>query len=294
MKALKIILIFVFFAGIISAIIYLASDDEPEPTPPEVQQQNFDKIKKEIVEGWATSDGWNKDLFDGLRNEIISYETNRFITAYQASTLRTTLKEHSINKVCSTYDTLLANMNRISQDMGLSKNCNGLLYIKDSLEIKEDTRINNVLATHGLYEGAKKFVQSSHYSNPVFDVNDNPMWISLASQQSNAQGKAKKIKADPSYSKIQHIEDFQTGLSSNHIDNIFNNYRSKFYSELKRQIKEHFQGIYDSGAVTNNDLVNLQSAIKNYKSEYGNDSELVALKNNYDDFLTPNNNEQSY
>ena len=276
MKALKLILIFAAFAGIIAAIIILSQDDDSGNISPEKKQQIFEKLKKEIVERWNESDGWNKNMYDSLKNKI-----------QDAGTLRTTLKENSINKVCCTYDTLLASLKHISGDANLLHNFDGLMYIQKDLALTEDTRINNVASTHNLYLKAKKFVRSSpHYKNPYFDSYSDPMWKSLASYQSAAVGEANIIKGNSLYAKMKHIEDFISGLNSDNINNIFANAKSSYYCSLKSQIKDHFQDIYNNYSVTNNDFDNLKEAISAYKSEYGSDAELMQLKNDYDDFLS--------
>lgn len=292
MKALKLILIFAAFAGIIAAIIILSEPDGSDNISTGDKQQNFEKLKKEIVERWNVSEGWNQNMYDSLKNKIQSYETNHFITAQDAGTLRTTLKENSVNKMCSLYDTSLAHLKRISADANLIQNYDGLMYIQNDQKLTEDTRINNVSSTHKLYLKAKKFVRSSpHYNDPYFDSYSDPMWKSLASYQSAAVGEANIIKGNSLYAKMKHVEDFVSGLNSDNIDNIFANAKSSYYNSLKSQIKDHFQGIYNNGSVTNNDIDNLKKAISAYKSEFGSDAELMQLKNDYDDFLSYKNHE---
>ena len=194
MKTLKLLSVFVGVVGILAAIFFVPWSDifitNDTPTEEE-QKENFEKIHKEIVDGWEASDGWDKDLYDKLKKKTLSYETASLITHKDAGTLLTTLKEHAINKVCSTYDTLLPQINRISADAKLILNYAGLMYIKKDQDVKEDVRISNVSTTHNLYIEAKRFVKSSpHYSGPNFDCNSSPMWRPLSAYQAAAISKA--------------------------------------------------------------------------------------------------------
>ena len=104
------------------------------------------------------------------------------------------------------------------------------------------------------------------------------------------------------YYKISHIEDFKSGLSSDYINSIFNNVKATYYEKLKNHILSYFQRIYDNRTIpadeaaiqqTATNTWKLQTAIADYKREYGSASELMQLKNKFDDYINSYKNEQS-
>lgn len=287
MKALKLLLIFLVFAGGLFMALNWKSITTPEGNSDNFADEDLINISAkcdEIRDAWGRCTEWNEKLYTMQRADLDQSKSMGMFSREGYNTVNNALRESAANRACGSYLTCLHDT--LFDNTKLQKQYAGVQFLKEREKLENDPRVKEVEERHALYEKIDRFVKSPHYISPQFDTED-ANWTSFAAYQNNIFGTAKSYRSNKLYTaEMMHIPGFQSGLSESHLKSVTNVQRSRFYENLCTQIINHFEA--DSLSQENAETLNgIYKTFINQESNYGVEK-LATFIVNYRDKLKTN------
>lgn len=280
MKAIKLLIIFLIFAGGLIMALNWNSIFKPTPNEDDFPQEDLIDISakcKEIRSAWELSTGWNEALYKSIREDIDQSKSMGMFSREGYNTVNNTLRESATNKACECYLTALHN--KTFSDSKLQEHYKGVQSIKKYENLDGDLRIKDVEERHNLYTKIKRFVNSYHTISPKFDT-QNTNWDSFVTLQNYIHSTAYNYRQNKLYiAEMTHIPGFKSGLDESSLKASTNAQRSDFYNGLCSQIIDFFQNETPTPEKVKL-LDQVYKEFTNQESVYGV-NELAAFKVNY-------------
>lgn len=287
MKALKLLLIFLVFAGgLFMALNWKSITTLGDNSDNFADEDLIDISAKcdEIRDAWGRCTEWDEELYTVQRADLDQSKSMGMFSREGYNTVNNALRESAANRACGSYLTCLHDT--LFDNNKLQKQYAGVQFLKEREKLESDPRVKEVEERHALYEKIDRFVKSPHYISPQFDTED-ANWTSFAAYQNNILGTARSYRSNKLYTaEMMHIPGFQSGLSENHLKSVTNVQRSRFYENLCTQIINHFEA--DSLSQENAETLNgIYKTFINQESNYGVEK-LATFIVNYRDKLKTN------
>lgn len=287
MKALKLLLIFLFFAGGLFVALNWNSIVPVQSGDDDFGEDDLIDISAkcdEIRDAWGRCTEWDEELYTVQRADLDQSKSMGMFSREGYNTVNNALRESAANRACGSYLTCLHDT--LFDDSKLQKQYAGVQFLKEREKLESDLRVKEVEERHALYEKIDRFVKSPHYISPKFDTEDAD-WTSFAAYQNNILGTARSYRSNKLYTaEMMHIPGFQSGLSESHLKSVTNVQRSRFYENLCTQIINHFEA--DSLSQENAETLNgIYKTFINQESNYGVEK-LATFIVNYRDKLKTN------
>ena len=294
MKALKLLFIFVVFAGGLYVVLNWDSIFKTVTGNDEnfVDEDLIDIGAKceEIRNAWGHCTEWDESLYNAQRADIDQSKSMGMFSREGYNTVNNALRESVTNKACGSY--LACLHDTLFDSSKLQQQYDGVQFLKEHEQLENDPRVKEVEERHTLYRKIDSFVRSPHYISPRFDAEDAD-WTSFAAYQNNILGTARSYRNNQVYTaEMTHIPGFRNGLSENHVRSVTNAQRSRFYEGLSSQIINHFET--DSVSQANADRLNgIYKTFINQESNYGVERLATFIVNYRDQLAKLKANEQT-
>lgn len=288
MKALKLLLIFLVFAGGLFVVLNWKSIiiSRTGNNDHFADEDLIDISAKcdEIRDAWGRCTEWDEELYTVQRADIDQSKSMGMFSREGYNTVNNALRESAVNRACESYLTCLHDT--LFDSTKLQKQYAGVQFLKEHEKLKSDPRVKEVEERHALYEKIDRFVKSSHYISPQFDTEDAD-WTSFTTYQNNILGTARSYRNNQLYAaEMTHIPDFQSGLDENYLRSVTDVQRSRFYEDLCTQIVNYFEA--NSLSQENAEVLNgIYKTFINQESNYGVER-LATFIINYRDKLGTN------
>ena len=207
MKAVKLLLSFIFIFFLVVGALYLTGamggDDSSKVKDPET----FNKLSASLDEKWNSID-WNSELYDDFLIDI--QQNERKLGSEGMNTLIDKLNEKAIPKLHAAMIGEFAKEdcdNQIIQDYKK--------YLDKLLETgrTDNDNLKEMSNTYTIYQKAIAFCSKS----VVFNSGDGTTWTPLKAQKQNYISTRNNIKSDPYYKNIKNIKriaDFMNNLDA--------------------------------------------------------------------------------
>lgn len=236
MKTLKLGLIFAAVVAVVIVVMNISGEDTVKHDKEYYirLQEYIDRVKKRL----ANIDGYDETVYQNTLKDIDSWQkmNAKTVDAEGRATLRLTLFENMLKKICTAYDTALANYNSNSYKI-LTTNNKGLLQVEKDMQKPLDDDATRVKNTHKLFTSISAFVKSGHPMKAEFD---GASWTSFESKKSNIIATAKSYRNNPLYQSMKHVPGFANGLNIDKLTNELDGKKTAFYNDLSTQIMEYF------------------------------------------------------
>lgn len=242
MKILKLAAIFLILAGGIFLALNWNSIFSSSKKDEFGKKDLIDITAKcnEIRSAWAQKDGWDEALYAEQRQDIDRKKNMKMITVQSYESVNNALRESVTNKTCEGYKSGL-HKNPFS-DAFLQKQYKGIQTLISSENMKDDSRIMEIVNLHRLYTAIQKFARSSHAITPHFDTKTTS-WDEFGKKQNEILYQAKLYRENPLFSEMSDVPGFQDALNESKLRSTTERYRTSFHAGLSRQIISYFDTV---------------------------------------------------
>ncbi|MCR4919396.1 MAG: hypothetical protein K5928_06245 [Prevotella sp.] len=261
MKTVKLAGIFIVMAAVIfGAVLWMNGGSNKSDTF--VDEDLVDVAEKcdEIRSAWNEVSGWDKDVYTDMREDVAQDSALSLYSMDGYQTVRSTLREEAVNKVCDALAQQLK-ADKFSHQ-AVEQEYQGVDYLKRAENIAQDARIKRAEQLHQLYVNIRQFVGSNHAITPRFDA-AKASWNAFAASAQAVLGRAKQLRENPLFGEMNTIPGFKDGLDEAKLKPQVMNQRNGFYRSLSQQIVKHFA----QAEHTQENLSLFQQAYDKYKSE---------------------------
>ncbi len=277
-KNLKLALIFVGVCAVLFVVFNIGDiikslNGEDEGNSPSSFEEQLENLKSRM----EAMDGYDQKAFKDLVADIDVWKKRTDIDEEGRATLRLTLFEGMLKKIEADYNNTLANYNDKPADAHkrLSNDAKGLDDVAKIMEKPLDIAANEIKTLHQLYINVYNFVNSGHKPTAEFNE-ESKTWISFDDHKDVFTATAAKYRNNPLYSKLNHINKFNEGLSDSNVRAIVEQHRDSYYEELAKKIIDYFSNSGDEQTGKYSEVLydfNLQTgddspAYKNLLREY--------------------------
>lgn len=243
MKIVKIILVFVVFAGLVALVLNWNSIFEPSDGGKGFSERdaiNINARGSEIRSDWADAQQWDKEIYEKQIKELQADSIQGYLSQSGYNTVSSAIRESSMNKVYELYKSALH-----PEGYSHAKLLNameGVAYLeKHERNAGNDNRLKELQGIHNLYTQVYNF-----NGNPQIRANFNSQsdsWVSFDSQRNGILQRASNMKGNSYFKEISGLSDFSTRLDAERLQNVLSPQRAAFYSALANQIKGYFSSI---------------------------------------------------
>lgn len=285
MKAVKLILVFLIFAGVLTAALSWDSIVGPlrKSGSDDETKENIEQETKDIVNKWDKQDEWSQELHMSLSSHIDQLRKSGNISRDGEISLRNSLIENSANKAKASYLSAIRGETRSKEKVNNSYKA--IVFLREKEGLSSDERIKEIEERHQLFTNVCNFIASKHNISPNFRP-EEVEWIAFSSQQDRILNQAANFKSNKYYNDLKDWPGFEEGLNVTTLKKITDAQRNSFYNNLCGQIIDRF----DSTPPNVEDASRLKSAFSRFASEGGETTRLAKYRRDYEKVLQEKTN----
>ena len=238
MKILKLLGIFLVIAAVIfGAVLWMNGGSHRTDAFVDVDQVDVTEKCEEIRAEWNDLAVWDKATYEAQREDIAQDSAFSLYSQDGYQTVRSTLREAAVNKVC---DALAASLKADKfSDQTVQEQYQGVRFLIKAENVETDARVKRAEQLYRLYTDIKSFVSSRHTLSPGY-VPEKGQWNNFSAQQQNVLRRAQQLRDNTLFAEMRTVPGFQDGLSEAKLKPLLAAQRPQFYRTLSQQILNHF------------------------------------------------------
>jgi len=281
MKAVKLIIIFIFIlVGVIGAFyLFTNTGVGTLPPPPDTTYQTF---REQFEKDWEQVGDWDEQLFMN-HCDLVQQLSAQYETATLNDLNTKTATEVVYKKIFDEWNSPSCAKNTVEKYNNAIK----VIESKDN-NAKTDPNVQKIKSVYTTYISAYNLAHQGIGLTPHFDGSN---WNSYSNYSSSMTDKRASMLGNSNYKDyLSNIAEIKNGLNA--IPEKLSHGRTRFYNELASAIISYYSQTTSSERVRT-ELNNLRNTISKYEGEYSSDSRLSSFARDYanDVYNNENNNE---